>query len=117
MRQSDRFWLYAPNDTKMEELQQPVNANERRCNVETKRGRVTRGLNAEGLCPMHAGTTDPRDLGRKSSEARRRPNPDRVHESLRVYLKREVPPGVYGRRSKQPCSAQTKGRESVPPSS
>ena len=78
----------------MEELQQPANANEHRCNAATKRGRcrVTRGLNAEGLCSMHAGTTDPRELGRLSGKRRREPNPDRVHESLRVYLRREVPP-------------------------
>jgi hypothetical protein len=41
---------------------------------------------------MHAGTTDPRELGKASAKARARPNPERVHESLRDYLKREVPP-------------------------
>ncbi|HKB20347.1 MAG TPA: hypothetical protein VKC65_04975 [Gaiellaceae bacterium] len=71
-----------------------LNANERRCIAETKRGRckVVRGLNAKGLCPMHAGTTDPRDLGRRSGEARRKPSPERVHPGLREYLKREADP-------------------------
>jgi hypothetical protein len=41
---------------------------------------------------MHSGASDPRELGRKSGESRRKPNPERVHESLRSYLKREVPP-------------------------
>jgi hypothetical protein len=35
---------------------------------------------------------DMRALGRKSGEARRRPNPERVNDCLRTYLKREVPP-------------------------
>jgi hypothetical protein len=71
-----------------------TSATERRCKADTKRGRcrVTRGLNTEGLCAMHSGATDPRELGRKSGESRRKPNPERVHESLRTYLKREVPP-------------------------
>ena len=33
-----------------------------------------------------------RELGRRSGRARRKPNPERVHESLRTYLRREVPP-------------------------
>src|SRR5262245_26454578 len=41
---------------------------------------------------MHAGTTDPRALGRRSGEARRKPSPDRVHPGLREYLKREADP-------------------------
>jgi hypothetical protein len=49
-------------------------------------------LNAEGLCAMHSGASDPREAGRKSGAARRKPNPERVNESLRTYLKREVPP-------------------------
>src|SRR5688500_13692573 len=71
-----------------------ANATERRCSAATTRGqcRVTRGLNADGLCPMTAGTTHPRELGKASAKARARPNPERVHESLRDYLKREVPP-------------------------
>ena len=71
-----------------------ANASERRCNAVTKRGRcrVTRGLNAAGLCSVHAGTVDPRELGKASAKARSRPKPDRVHPSLREYLRREVPP-------------------------
>jgi hypothetical protein len=70
------------------------NASERRCNAVTKRGRcrVTRGLNAVGLCSVHAGTVDPRELGKASARARSRPKPDQVHPSLREYLRREVPP-------------------------
>jgi hypothetical protein len=33
-----------------------------------------------------------RELGRMSARGRSRPKPERVHESLRSYLKREVPP-------------------------
>lgn len=33
-----------------------------------------------------------RELGRKGGKGRNRPRPERVHESLRDYLKREVPP-------------------------
>jgi hypothetical protein len=76
-----------------------TNASERRCSAETKRGRcqVTRGLNAEGLCPMHAGTTDPRELGKRSGEARRKPNPERVQPALRQYLRDNVAPSeVWG---------------------
>jgi hypothetical protein len=71
-----------------------TNAKEHRCSAATKRGRcrVTRGLNAEGLCPMHAGTTDLRDLGKRSGEARRKPKPARVHPGLREYLRAEVHP-------------------------
>lgn len=49
-------------------------------------------MNADGLCPMHAGTTDPRELGRRSARARRQPNAKRVPQSLREYLRAEVPP-------------------------
>ena len=74
-------------------MERVPNTDERRCRAVTQRGRcrVTRGLNADSLCSMHSGATDPRELGRRSGEARRRPNPDRVHESLRTYLQREVP--------------------------
>ena len=33
-----------------------------------------------------------RELGKLSAKVRARPNPERVHESLRIYLKREVSP-------------------------
>jgi hypothetical protein len=51
-------------------------------------------VNAAGYCVAHdpEKPMDMRALGRKSGEARRKPNPERVHESLRTYLKREVPP-------------------------
>ena len=65
-----------------------TNATERRCKADTKRGRcrVTRGLNAEGLCSMHSGATDPRELGRLSGKRRREPNPERLPASLRQEL-------------------------------
>lgn len=45
---------------------------------------------------MHSGATDPRELGRKSGEARRRPNPDRVPASLRQELQTLDPAVVKG---------------------
>lgn len=64
---------------------------ERRCKATTKRGERCAGriVNADGLCTMHAGTTDPRELGRKSGESRRRgpKQPERVHEGLREALR------------------------------
>ena len=76
-----------------------LNADERRCKAETKRGqcRVTRGLSAAGLCSMHAGTTDPREVGRASARARSRPHPERAHESLWAFLRREVAPAEIWR--------------------
>jgi len=35
---------------------------------------------------------DMRALGKLSAQARRRPNPERLNEGLRSYLRREVPP-------------------------
>jgi hypothetical protein len=51
-------------------------------------------VNAAGYCVAHdpEKPVDYRELGRKSAQARKRPNPERVHESLRTYLRREVPP-------------------------
>jgi hypothetical protein len=40
---------------------------------------------------MHGGTTDPRELQRRSARARSRPKAERVNPSLREFLKREVP--------------------------
>jgi hypothetical protein len=53
-------------------------------------------LNAEGLCSMHAGTTDPRELGRLSAKRRREPNPERVPASLRQELQKLDPAIVRG---------------------
>jgi hypothetical protein len=73
-----------------------TNASERRCRAQNKRGErcAARVVNAAGYCVAHdpERPADMRALGRKSAEARRKPNPERVHESLRTYLKREVPP-------------------------
>jgi hypothetical protein len=75
-----------------------TNADQRRCTADTKRGRcrVTRGLNAEGLCSMHSGATDPRELGRLSGKRRREPNPERVPASLRAELRKLDPAVVRG---------------------
>lgn len=71
-----------------------ANAHERRCRATNRRGErcAAKVVNAEGLCAAHSGRTDMRELGRKSGEARRRPDPGRVPEGLRDYLRREVPP-------------------------
>jgi hypothetical protein len=54
-----------------------------------------RVINAAGYCVAH----DPerpadmmRELGRRSGRSRREPKPERVHPSLRAYLKQEVAP-------------------------
>jgi hypothetical protein len=69
---------------------------ERRCKAINRRGDPCsqRVVNAAGYCVVHdpERPQDMRELGRKSAKARARPNPERVHESLRSYLKREVPP-------------------------
>jgi signal recognition particle GTPase len=67
---------------------------ERRCKAQTKRGDPCRAtvVGADGYCSAHSGRQDMRELGRKGGRGRSRPNAARVHESLRTYLKREVPP-------------------------
>jgi hypothetical protein len=45
---------------------------------------------------MHAGTTDPRELGRLSGKRRREPNPERVPASLRAELQKLDPAIVRG---------------------
>jgi hypothetical protein len=47
---------------------------------------------SDGLCSAHRDPERMRELGRKGGRGRSKPNPERVHESLRSYLKREVPP-------------------------
>lgn len=73
-----------------------ANATERRCKATSRSGNACRAtvVNAAGYCVAHdpEKPVDYRALGKKSAEARKRPNPERVHESLRSYLKREVPP-------------------------
>lgn len=69
---------------------------ERRCRATGRSGDRCRAVivNANGYCVAHDPDKpmDMRELGRKSGEARRRPNPERIHEGLRAYLQREVPP-------------------------
>jgi hypothetical protein len=73
-----------------------TNANERRCRAQNKRGErcAAHVINAAGYCVAHdpERPADMRALGRKSAAARRKPHPERVNESLRTYLKREVAP-------------------------
>jgi hypothetical protein len=62
--------------------------NGARCSATTKAGKPCRALaGADGKCTAHSGKMDMRELGRKSGEARRRPNPERVPESLRDELR------------------------------
>jgi hypothetical protein len=79
-------------------MERVASATERRCTADTKRGRcrVTRGLNEAGLCSMHSGATDPRELGRLSGKRRREPNPKRVPASLREELRSLDPAIVRG---------------------
>jgi hypothetical protein len=69
-------------------------SGERRCKAQTKRGDPCRAtvVGEDGYCSAHSGRQDMRELGRKGGKANGRPNPERVHEGLRVYLQREVPP-------------------------
>jgi hypothetical protein len=73
-----------------------TNASERRCRAKTKAGGPCRAhvVNAAGYCVAHdpEKPMDMRALGRKSGEARRRPNPERVHQNLRQYLRENVEP-------------------------
>lgn len=64
-----------------------------RCSGTTRAGKPCQALaGSDGLCSAHNGTQDMRELGRKGAKARRQPNPERVQESLRSYLKCEVAP-------------------------
>ena len=73
--------------------------NERRCRAMNRHGqrcRVTTGLGADGLCSMHGGRVDPRELGRKGGSvgkggAQRR-EAIRNNPSLRAYLRENVSP-------------------------
>jgi hypothetical protein len=76
------------------------NATERQCRARNRRGErcAAHVVNAAGYCVAH----DPerpanmRELGRKSGEARRRPNPERVPTSLREELRNLDPSIVRG---------------------
>jgi murein L,D-transpeptidase YcbB/YkuD len=80
----------------LDEVQEKVNATKRRCKATSRSGERCRAhvINAAGYCVAHdpEKPMDMSRLGKLSGEARRRPNPERVHESLRAYLKREVAP-------------------------
>jgi hypothetical protein len=73
-----------------------ASAVERRCKAVNRQGVACRAtvVNAAGYCVAHdpERPADMRALGKASAKARRRPKAERVHESLRTYLKREVPP-------------------------
>ena len=73
-----------------------ANARERRCQAQNRRGErcAATVVNAKGYCVAHdpERPADMRALGRASAKARRRPKPERVHPSLRDFLKAEVPP-------------------------
>jgi hypothetical protein len=73
-----------------------TSATERRCKATSRSGNACRAkvVNAAGYCVAHdpEKPMDMRALGRKSGEARRRPNPERVHQNLREYLRQNVEP-------------------------
>jgi hypothetical protein len=77
-----------------------INAKERRCRAQNKRGErcAAHVINAAGYCVAHdpEKPMDMRALGRKSGEARRRPNPERVPASLRDELQKLDPAIVRG---------------------
>jgi hypothetical protein len=68
-----------------------TNASERRCQAQNRRGErcAARVVNAAGYCVAHdpERPADMRELGKRSGEARRRPNPERVPASLRDELR------------------------------
>jgi hypothetical protein len=74
-----------------------TNAIERRCKATSRSGNACRAtvVNAAGFCVAHdpEKPMDMRALGRKSGEARRKPNPERVPASLREEL-RTLDPAV-----------------------
>jgi hypothetical protein len=64
-----------------------------RCSATTKAGKPCQALaGSDGLCAAHSGRQDMRALGRKGGKRAHGIKAERVHESLRSYLKREVPP-------------------------
>src|SRR6266545_3986546 len=71
-------------------------ASQRRCKATSRSGERCRAhvINAAGYCAAHdpENPMDMRALGKLSAQARRRPNPERLNEGLRSYLRREVPP-------------------------
>jgi hypothetical protein len=73
-----------------------TNATERRCKARNKRGEPCQAtvVGADGYCIVHdpERNVDMRELGRRGGKANGRPNPERVHEGLRAFLQREVPP-------------------------
>jgi hypothetical protein len=77
-----------------------ANANQRRCKATSRSGERCRAhvVNAAGYCVAHdpEKPMDMRALGRKSGEARRRPDPERVPASLRQELQKLDPAIVRG---------------------
>jgi hypothetical protein len=71
-------------------MQSATNATERRCKGTSRSGERCRAhvINAAGYCVAHdpEKPMDMRALGRRSGEARRKPNPKRVPASLRAEL-------------------------------
>jgi hypothetical protein len=77
-------------------MQSPPKRTERRCKARNKRGDPCAAtvVGAGGYCVVHdpERKTDMKALGRRGGKANGRPNPERVHEGLRAFLQREVPP-------------------------
>jgi general stress protein YciG len=64
-----------------------------RCTAKTKAGNPCQALaGSDGLCSAHRDPERMRELGRRGGKSRGGIKPERAHEGLREYLKREVPP-------------------------
>jgi hypothetical protein len=70
-----------------------------RCKAQNKRGEPCSAtiVGSDGFCTAHSGRQDMKALGSLGGKGRKAIDPERVHEGLRAYLKREVSPAeVWG---------------------
>jgi hypothetical protein len=113
-----------------------VNAAERRCRSLNRHGErcAAKVVNGRGYCVAHdpERPADMRELGKLSAKARSRPDPSRVNEGLRSYLRREAEPARVweaiqraldggkrvspGRRQQAPAGRALRARRRLPPS-
>jgi hypothetical protein len=65
-----------------------------RCQAKNKAGQPCQAtiVGPDGLCTAHSGKQDMRAIGSLGGKGRKAINPDRIHEGLRAYLKREANP-------------------------
>jgi hypothetical protein len=89
--------LTARRHTILDEVQTPVKRQQapsaHRCKARNKAGKPCQAtiVGPNGLCPAHSGR-DMRALGSLGGKGRKAIDPERVHEGLRSYLKREATP-------------------------